>query len=286
MRDPFGFRPLYVGSSNGMTAVASETCALDILRIENYRCIEPGEIVYIGSSGMESSMLKQQRPKRQCIFELIYFARPDSQVFGESVHDTRKKMGQAMAAIDSVDADLVVPVPDSGNIAALGYAEESGIPFEMGLQRNHYAGRSFILPTTGERELAVRMKLHPVKTAISGKRIVVIDDSIVRGTTSRILVKLLKEAGAKKIHFRLSSPEIKHPCYFGIDTPTTGELISNQKSAEELADYIGADSVAFLPIKQLATCVRKPDDYCYACFNGDYPVAIEQENTGSGAAVC
>ena len=278
MRDPFGFRPLYIGTSNGVTAVASETCALDILRIENYRCIEPGEIVHIDEDGIHSELLDVQRPKRQCIFELIYFSRPDSQVFGESVHETRKKMGRAMAAIDSVEADIVVPVPDSGNIAAMGYAEESGIPFEMGLQRNHYAGRSFILPTTGERELAVRMKLHPVKTAIRGKRIVLIDDSIVRGTTSRILVNLLKEAGAQEVHLRLSSPEIKWPCYFGIDTPTREELISNQKSPDEIAAYIGADSVAFLPIEKLATCVEKPDEYCYACYNGSYPVRIENKD--------
>jgi amidophosphoribosyltransferase len=280
MRDPFGFRPLYIGTANGFTAVASETCALDILRIADYRCIEPGEIVRITDSGMESINLDLPRPKRQCVFELIYFARPDSQVFGESVHDTRKKMGRAMAAIDSVDADIVVPVPDSGNIAALGYAEESGIPFEMGLQRNHYAGRSFILPTTGERELAVRMKLHPVKTAIRGKKIILIDDSIVRGTTSRILVNLLKEAGAAEVHLRLSSPEIKWPCYFGIDTPTQGELISNRQSAEELSAYIGADTVAFLPIDRLATCVTKPDDYCYACFNGNYPVLVDSVRCG------
>lgn len=274
MRDPYGFRPLYIGRRDDITAVTSETCALDILRISDYRSIAPGELVIVSESGVETRRFAAEQPKRQCIFELIYFARPDSQVFNESVHETRKKMGRAMAANDTVEGDLVVPVPDSGNIAALGYAEESGIPFEMGLQRNHYAGRSFILPTTGQRELAVRMKLHPVKTAIKGKRIILIDDSIVRGTTSKILVKLLKETGAKEVHLRLSSPEIKWPCFFGIDTPTGKELISNQKSAEELAGYIGADSVAFLPIDKLSNCVEHPKEYCYACFSGEYPVSV------------
>lgn len=280
MRDPFGFRPLYIGSDRGITAVASETCALDILRINNYRCIEPGELVIVTDRGVESNRFARVQQKRQCIFELIYFARPDSEVFGESVHDTRKSMGRALASIDRIKGDLVVPVPDSGNIAALGYAEESGTPFEMGLQRNHYAGRSFILPTTAQRELAVRMKLHPVKTAIKGKRIILIDDSIVRGTTSKILVHLLKEAGAKEVHLRLSSPEIKHSCYFGIDTPTRDELISNRKTPEQLAEYIGADSVVFLPIDRLATCVESPSEYCFACFNGKYPVSICDEKEG------
>jgi amidophosphoribosyltransferase len=274
MRDPKGFRPLYIGTKNGTTVIASESCALDILRIKDYRSVETGEIVYIGRQGTESERFAAAGKKSQCIFELIYFARPDSNVFDESVHDARKKMGSALAEIDTFDGDIVVPVPDSGNIAALGYAERSGIPFEMGLQRNHYAGRSFILPTTAERELAVRMKLHPVKTAIKGKRVILIDDSIVRGTTSRILVKLLRDSGAKEIHLRLSSPEIKYPCYFGIDTPTREELISNRLKSDEIAREIGADSVMFLPVEKLVTCVKKPADYCLACFSGDYPVPV------------
>jgi amidophosphoribosyltransferase len=278
MRDPFGFRPLYIGTKDEMTVTASETCALDILKIKDYRSLEPGELVYITDKGIHSEQFAPVQQRQQCIFELIYFARPDSSVFDESVHETRKKMGKALASIETVQGDIVVPVPDSGNIAALGYAEKSGIPFEMGLQRNHYAGRSFILPTTKQRELAVRMKLHPVKTAIKGKRVILIDDSIVRGTTSRILVGLLKEAGAKEIHLRLSSPEIKWPCYFGIDTPTKTELISNQKSPRELAEYIGADSVTFLPIPKLQTCVGKPEDYCFSCFNGNYPVPVSHKS--------
>jgi amidophosphoribosyltransferase len=274
MRDPNGFRPLYIGTKDGTTVIASESCALDILSINDYRSVESGEIVYISREGTERERFAEVRAKSQCIFELIYFARPDSNVFDESVHDARKKMGSALADIDPYNGDIVVPVPDSGNIAALGYAERSGTPFEMGLQRNHYAGRSFILPTTAERELAVKMKLHPVKTAIRGKRVILIDDSIVRGTTSRMLVKLLRDSGAKEIHLRLSSPEIRYPCYFGIDTPTRDELISNRLKSDALARKIGADSVMFLPEEKLVSCVKKPEDYCLACFNGRYPVPI------------
>ncbi|TFG62190.1 MAG: amidophosphoribosyltransferase [Spirochaetales bacterium] len=277
-RDPLGFRPLYIGSRDGVTYAASETCALDTLGVKEYRSVDAGELTIIDKNGVHTERFAPKGPKKQCIFELIYFARPDSSVFDTSVHLTRKRMGAALAACETVSADIVVPVPDSGNIAALGCAEASGLPFEMGLQRNHYAGRSFIMPTTAERELAVRMKLHPVKTAVMDKRIILIDDSIVRGTTSRTLVKLLKDAGAKEVHLRLSSPEIKWPCYFGIDTPTRDELISNRKNPEELAAHIGADSVKFLPIDKLASCVENPEDFCYACFSGSYPVDVSQIN--------
>lgn len=282
VRDPLGFRPLYVGEKDGITFATSETCALDTLGVTEYRSVKAGEIIVADKDGTRSEMFAAYLHMKQCIFELIYFARPDSSVFDTSVHVTRKRMGAALAACDTVRGDIVVPVPDSGNIAALGYAEASGLPFEMGLQRNHYAGRSFIMPTTAERELAVRMKLHPVKTAVLGKRIILIDDSIVRGTTSRTLVKLLKDAGAKEVHLRLSSPEIKWPCYFGIDTPTRTELISNRKNAEELALYIGADSVMYLPIDRLASCVANPDEFCYACFSGDYPVDVSKSNHFGG----
>jgi len=280
MRDPHGFRPLYIGRRGDMHVVASETCALDILKVEDYRQVEPGEIVTVDENGVQSISFGKNAKISQCVFELIYFARPDSQVFGESVHAMRKLMGAALARSDEYTGDIVVPVPDSGNIAALGYAEESGVPFEMGLQRNHYAGRSFIMPTTSQRELAVRMKLHPVKTAIRDKRIILIDDSIVRGTTSRILVSLLKEAGAKEVHIRLSSPEIRWPCFFGIDTPTREELISNRKSADEIARYTGADSVRFLPITELQSCVGRPENYCFGCFSGEYPVEPEALKEG------
>jgi amidophosphoribosyltransferase len=277
VRDPEGFRPLYIGRKDGLTAVASETCALETLNITDYRQVKPGEVITVNKTGVESSFLKPSKRISQCVFELIYFARPDSRVFDESVHGTRKRMGAALWKCDPVKGDIVVPVPDSGNNAAIGYAEASGIPFDHGLTRNHYAGRSFIMPTTAQRELAVKMKLHPIRETISGKKIILVDDSLVRGTTSRILVKLLKEAGAAEVHLRLSSPELKWPCFFGIDIPTRGELISNTMSAEEIAGYIGAESVMFLPMDELKGCLNSSNDYCYACFNGDYPVETLKE---------
>ena len=275
VRDPRGFRPLYIGSKDGLTAAASETCALETLNITEYRQVEPGEVIVVNKDGQKSYFLPKADRISQCIFELIYFARPDSKVFDESVHGIRKKMGAALWENDPVRGDIVVPVPDSGNNAAIGYAEASGIPFDHGLTRNHYAGRSFILPTTAQRELAVRMKLHPIRETIAGKRIILVDDSLVRGTTSKILVKMLKDAGAAEVHLRLSSPELKYPCFFGIDIPTREELISNSKSPEEIAGYIGADSVMFLPVEKLQECVKDCGNYCYACFCGDYPVDIK-----------
>ena len=235
-------------------------------------------MVVVNSDGIRLIRYAEQRRKSQCVFELIYFARPDSQVFDLPVHRMRKNMGAALAKQDlaagSPPGDIVLPVPDSGNSAALGYAEASGLPFELGLTRNHYAGRSFIMPTTDQRELAVRMKIHPIRDVIEGKRIILIDDSLVRGTTSKILVKLVKEAGAKEVHLRLSSPEIKWPCFFGIDIPTRDELISNKLSPEAIARHIGADSVAFLGIEQLRSCLPNPDDFCYACFSGEYSCPV------------
>ncbi len=274
IRDPWGFRPLYIGTKDDMTVIASETCALDILKITEFRSVRPGEIITVDDRGVTSSFFAPDRRISQCVFELIYFARPDSQVFDQSVHMMRKRMGAALASIDTVKGDVVVPVPDSGNSAALGYATASGVPFEFGLTRNHYAGRSFIMPTTAQRELAVRIKLHPVREAIEGKRIILIDDSLVRGTTSRLLVQLLKDAGAREVHLRLCSPEIHWPCFFGIDIPTRTELISNRLSPEEIAKYIGADSVMFLPIEELERCLTDAENYCYACFNGKYPLPV------------
>lgn len=274
VRDPNGFRPLYIGRRDGTTVVASETCALDILQVTDYRSVQPGEIITIDESGTRSEIFAQRPRISQCVFELIYFARPDSYVFDKSVHLMRKRMGAALARRDAQRGDIVVPVPDSGNSAALGYAEESGIPIEQGLTRNHYTGRSFIMPTTGQREFAVRMKLHPVRSAIEGKRVILIDDSLVRGTTSRTLVKLIKDAGAKEVHLRLTSPELKWPCYFGIDIPTRSELISNSMTPEEIARHIGAESVLFLPIEELQRCVGDAEDYCFACFSGSYPIPV------------
>ncbi len=277
VRDPLGFRPLYIGTDGDTTALASETCALDIHRFENPREVLPGEIVRVDAEGIHSEIFRRSERTAKCIFELIYFARPDSRVFGQSVHMMRKRTGAALARCDNVEADIVVPVPDSGSNAALGYAEESGLPMEYGLTRNHYVGRSFILPNTSERELAVRMKLHPVREAIRGKRIILIDDSLVRGTTSSILVKLLKEAGAREVHLRLCSPEIKWPCFFGIDIPTREELISNSMSPGEISAFIGADTVRFLPQEELYGCVDTPRTYCYACFDGRYPISVPRE---------
>ncbi len=282
IRDPLGFRPLYMGRKDEMTVFASETCALDILEITDYRAVEAGEIIRVGDDGVQSERIGTNGKIQQCVFELIYFARPDSQVFNNSVHDRRKRMGAALAAEDRAlrptgegpVGDIVVPVPDSGTSAALGYAEESGIRFDFGLTRNHYAGRSFIMPTTAERELAVRMKLHPVRETIAGKRVILVDDSLVRGTTAKSLVKLLKAAGAKEVHLRLSSPEIRWPCFFGIDIPTRAELISNTLNAEAIARFIGAESVRFLRIETLKKCLDSPVDYCFACFNGKYAMHV------------
>jgi len=274
MRDPMGFRPLYIGQKNGLTVCASETCALDILDIEDYRSVEPGELIVVNEKGMHSEIFAKSERKAQCSFELIYFARPDSQIFDTSVYSSRLEMGRVLARQDGDFSkyDLVMSVPDSGNTAALGYAKESGLSYELGLTRNHYTGRSFILPTQKKRELAVKMKLHPVKEIVKDKRIILVDDSLVRGTTSSIIVKLLRSAGAKEVHVRLSAPEIKGPCYYGIDVPTKEELISNTKTPEEIAEFIGADSVKFLPVDKLKTCYENSENFCYACFNNDYPV--------------
>ncbi len=270
VRDPEGFRPLFMGKNKNMTVFSSETCALDILQIKEYREVKPGEIITIKKNS-ENSRIYSASPKlNQCIFELIYFARPDSNIFGKSVHLMRKKIGAALAKTDNVKADIVVPVPSGGTSAAMGYSEESGLPFELGLSRNHYAGRSFIMPTSAQRELAVRVKLNPVREAIKGKRIILVDDSLVRGTTSKIIVKLLNEAGAKEVHLRLSSPEIINPCYFGIDTPTHEELISNSLTPEKIAKHIGADSVMFLPLAELKNCSEQAEDFCFACFGDKY----------------
>ncbi len=279
IRDPQGFRPLLFGEKDGVSVFASESCALDILGFSSYRPVEPGEMIIVDRAGARSERYLPCARKSHCIFELIYFARPDSRVFNESVHMARKRMGEALAAEETHAGDIVVPVPDSGNSAALGFSERSGVPLEFGLTRNHYAGRSFIMPTTAKRELVVRMKLHPVRDAIKGKRIFLIDDSLVRGTTSGIIVSMLKAAGAKEVHIRLSSPEIRYPCHFGIDIPTREELISNRMSPDEIAAYVGADSVKFLPLASLASCVGEPGSYCYGCFNGEYPAEIPGAGT-------
>jgi amidophosphoribosyltransferase len=275
VRDPFGFRPLVIGKKDGMVLVASETCALSIFQAEEVREIAPGELVKIEGTRISSEKLPFAAGRRaHCIFELIYFARPDSEIFGYSVHMARKRMGEAIARSETVRSDIVTAVPDSGNSASLGYAAASGVPLEHGLTRNHYMGRTFIQPTPAMREYGVRMKLHTVRQAIEGKKVTVIDDSLVRGPTSSKVVRLLKEAGAREIHLRLSSPPLRFPCFFGIDIPTREELISNRMGPEEIARHIGADSVRFLSMESLRSCVSNPDDFCYACFSGEYPCPV------------
>jgi amidophosphoribosyltransferase len=276
VRDPHGFRPLVMGRRDGQVLFASETCALDMYEAREVREVAPGEIVTVEGSRAASAMLPVPLPARRahCIFELIYFARPDSEVFGYSVHMARRRMGERLAAADPVRADVVTAVPDSGTSAALGYAAASGVPLEMGLTRNHYMGRTFIQPTAALRRNSVRMKLHPVREAIAGRRVTVIDDSLVRGTTSRQMVKLLRDAGAREVHLRLSSPPLRWPCFFGIDIPTREELISNRLDPDGIAREIGADTVTFLPIDALRECVDTPDDFCTACFSGEYPCPV------------
>jgi amidophosphoribosyltransferase len=277
VRDPHGFRPLVIGFKDGQVLVASETCCLEMFEARDIREVAPGELLTIQGTTVSSEMLPAaaSAPRAHCVFELIYFARPDSVVYGRSVHVARTRMGRALAAVDDVAADIVISVPDSGNSAALGYSMESGIPLELGLQRNHYMGRTFIQPTSSMRENGVRMKLHPVREAITGRRVIVIDDSLVRGTTSRQIVKLLRDAGAREVHLRLSSPALRHPCFYGIDIATREELISNRLDPAGIAREIDADTVRFLPVEALRGCVERPCDYCYACFTGEYPIAVK-----------
>jgi len=274
MRDRFGFRPLSLGRlQNGGYVVASETCAFDLIGADFIRDVEPGELlIFEEDKAPQSIKIFDPEPKR-CIFEYVYFARPDSHVFGQSVYETRKKMGAELARSKPVEADMVIPVPDGGVPAAIGYAQESGIPYEMGIMRNHYVGRTFIEPTQEMRDLKVKMKLSPMVDIIKGKRLVVVDDSIVRGTTSRRIVRMLKEAGAAEVHMRISSPPTTDPCFYGVDTPDKDKLIASNMSVEEICDYIEADSLAYLSEEALLRSVQATDEsYCTACFTGKYIV--------------
>ena len=277
-RDPWGFRPLVIGKLEGATIVASETCALDLIDAEFVREVEPGELVVIDRDGVRSFRPFPPEPVRQCIFERIYFARPDSQVFGRNVLATRLALGKQLAREAPADADIVVPVPDSGIGAALGYAQESGLDYQWGLIRNHYVGRTFIEPKQSIRSFGVRIKLNPVREILEGKRVVLIDDSIVRGTTSRKIVSMVREAGAKEIHVRISSPPTVGPCYYGIDTPLKSELIASVQTRDQIRDWIGADSLAYLSHEGLLAAAGDPkgDRHCTACFSGSYPVAVTQ----------
>lgn len=274
MRDRFGFRPLSLGRlQNGGYVVASETCAFDLIGADFIRDVEPGELlIFEEDKAPQSIKIFDPEPKR-CIFEYVYFARPDSHVFGQSVYETRKKMGAELARSKPVEADMVIPVPDGGVPAAIGYAQESGIPYETGIMRNHYVGRTFIEPTQEMRDLKVKMKLSPMVDIIKGKRLVVVDDSIVRGTTSRRIVRMLKEAGAAEVHMRISSPPTTDPCFYGVDTPDKDKLIASNMSVEEICDYIEADSLAYLSEEALLRSVQATDEsYCTACFTGKYIV--------------
>ncbi len=277
-RDKLGFRPLCFGKINGGYVFSSETAALDIIGATDIEFVKPGEIIFCTKGKIvKREFFATASENTQCVFELIYFARPDSYVFEESVYQFRLKAGEKLADRRIRDTDLVIPVPDSGNSAALGFSRKSGIPFDFGLMRNHYTGRSFIKPGQKKREDSVKIKLNPIKSVIKGKTLSVIDDSLVRGTTSKKIVKMLRDAGAVEVHMYLSSPEIVSSCYFGINTPTKEELISSNNSPEEIARIIGADSVTFLSLGDLKNCLTESNKYCYACFTGKYPIKIEDE---------
>lgn len=277
VRDPNGFRPLSLGKLDGAYVVSSESCAFDLIEAEYIREIEPGEMIVIDKEGMKSFFpFEQEARNTPCIFEYIYFARPDSRIFDRMVYPVRKEFGRQLARQYPVEADLVIAVPDSGMPAAMGYAEEAGLPFELGLIRNHYVGRTFIEPQQSIRHFGVKLKLNPVKDILKGKRVVVVDDSIVRGTTSRKIVKMIRNAGAKEVHVRISSPPTSYPCFYGIDTPSRKELISASHSIEEIARYITADTLCYLELEGLHAALSQfgdhKIDFCDACFSGKYPV--------------
>jgi len=275
IRDPHGFRPLCLGKIGSAYVVASETCALDMMQAKYLRDIEPGETLIIDKNGLASIKPADTKKLASCIFEYIYFARPDSTIFTKSVYLTRKNLGRALAKESPAEADIVMPIPDSGTYAALGYAEESKIPFEIGFIRNHYIGRTFIQPSQLVRDFKVRVKLNPVQEVIKGKRIVIVEDSIVRGTTSRGRVRALRDAGAKEIHMRVSCPPLISPCFYGIDFPTKKELIAANHSIDEIRKFIGVDSLNYLSLEGMLGAMMLPkDNFCAACFTGNYPTKI------------
>jgi amidophosphoribosyltransferase len=279
LRDPRGWRPLCLGKRDNMWVVASETCALDLVGADYQRDIEPGEILLIDEQGTHSEHLPERAPRCACIFEYVYFARPDSRIFGENVDKARRKLGKNLAQEAPADADIVISVPDSSNTAAIGYSRRSGIKFEIGLIRNHYIGRTFIHPDQTVRDFNVKVKFNPVCGVLEGRRVVVVEDSIVRGTTLRQLTRMLRKAGAKEVHVRVSSPPIVAPCHYGMDFPTKKELIAAQKKVEEIKEYLGVDSLEYLSMEGLLGAVPQEDGgYCTACFDGKYP--IPPENVG------
>jgi amidophosphoribosyltransferase len=277
IRDPRGFRPLCLGRLNGAWVAASETCAFDLIDAEYVREVEPGEMVRISRSGVESIRFAPEKPHQFCIFEHVYFARPDSVVFGRPVNESRERLGRLLAQEHPAQADLVTPVPDSGVPAAIGFAAESCIPFQMGLIRNHYIGRTFIEPEQAIRDFGVKLKLNPVRRMLEGKRVVLVDDSIVRGTTSRKIVRLVREAGATEVHVRISCPPTISPCYYGVDTPRREELIGANNSVEQIRQFLGADSLGYLSLKSMRAAVEDTEGkFCTSCYTGSYPTELVQ----------
>jgi amidophosphoribosyltransferase len=278
VRDPFGFRPLVLGKLDDAFILASETCALDLVHADYIREIEPGEVVIINDDGIRSEWPFKEERKAFCIFEYVYFARPDSLINDRNVSKARVAMGVELAKLHPVDADIVVPVPDSGNYAALGYSQQLNIPYEHAFVRNHYIGRTFLQPTQLIRDFNVRVKLNLIKELVKGKRVVVVDDSVVRGTTARARVVNLREAGAQEVHLRISCPPHKYACYYGIDFPDPKNLLANQFKPEEMAEYLGVDSIGYLDIDGMIRATGLPkNEFCLACFNGEYPVPIDRE---------
>ncbi len=275
-RDPNGFRPLCLGRREDGWVVCSESCALDIIGGTYLRDVEPGELVVIGAGGLASSRLAPRTRETFCVFEHIYFSRPDSRVFGANVDKIRRRCGEILGQESPAQADIVCAVPDSSNTAALGYARVTGLPFELGLIRDHYVGRTFISPAQTVRDQSLRIKFNPVKGIIEGKRVVLVDDSIVRGTTMRKLVKIMRAAGAAEVHLRIASPPITHPCYYGIDTPVRQELIASSHDVDEIATYLRVDSLRYLSLEGLLRATGAPERYCSACFTGNYPLPFEE----------
>jgi amidophosphoribosyltransferase len=277
IRDPRGFRPLNLGRIGGTWVVASETCAFDLIDAEYVREIEPGEMLRISRSGIESIRFAPEKPHQYCIFEHVYFSRPDSVIFGRPVNQSRERLGRLLAREHPVEADIVTPVPDSGVPAAIGFAADSGIPFRMALIRNHYIGRTFIEPEQAIRDFGVKLKLNPVRRMIEGQRVVLVDDSIVRGTTSRKIVRLVREAGAAEVHGRSSCPPTISPCYYGVDTPRRDELIASQHNVEEIRQYLSADSLGYLSLESLRLAVEDTEGkFCTSCYTGSYPTELVQ----------
>ncbi len=285
IRDPSGIRPLSLGRLGEHWVVASETCALDIVGAEFIRDIYPGEMLTINKAGLKSEVVISGRKPSLCVFEFIYFARPDSRIYGRNLYRARKRMGKELAIEAPVGADLVVGLPDSGTPAAIGYAEESGVPYSEGLIKNRYVGRTFIHPDQTLRQLGVKIKLNPLPEIIAGKRLVVVDDSIVRGNTSREIVSVLREAGAKEVHLRISSPPVIYPCFYGIDTDSSKQLIAASKTVEEIRQFLGADSLKYLSLDGLIRAIEiDKSQFCLACLNGSYPLDISKI-AGSGKLV-